>query len=111
MSKPFYYVIMNKGLEPDVAFYMAVLHEDAYENSSNIGNKVGFEMVEVPKEKNPHREAEIWVEEDKASPFYKSQKLAGCIELKGTQLTAARRKRPDLKGLKGVRAYLFFGRG
>jgi hypothetical protein len=111
MSKPFYYVVMNKGLEPDVAFYSAVLHEEAYENFDGIRSKVGFEMVEVSKDKNPHREAEIWVEEDKASPFYKSQKLAGCIELKGTQLTAARRKRPDLKGKKGVRAYLFFGRG
>jgi hypothetical protein len=111
MNRPFYYVIMSKGLEPDVAFYLAVLHEDAYENTAKISTKMGFEIVEVPKEKNPHREAEIWVEEDKDSPFYKSQKLAGCIELKGTQLTAARRKRPDLKGLKGVRAYLFFGRG
>jgi hypothetical protein len=111
MNRPFYYVIMSKGLEPDVAFYLAVLHEDAYENTAKISTKMGFEIVEVPKEKNPHREAEIWVEEDKDSPFYKSQKLAGCIELKGTQLTAARRKRPDLKGQKGVRAYLFFGRG
>ena len=111
MNNPFYYVIMSKGLEPDVAFYLAVLHEDAYENTAKISTKLGFEIVEVPKEKNPHREAEIWVEEDKTSPFYKSQELAGCIELKGTQLTAARRKRPDLKGQKGVRAYLFFGRG
>ena len=111
MSRPFYYVVMNKGLEPDVGFYSAFLHEEAFENFTGIRGKLGFEMIEVPKEKNPHREAEIWVEEDKASPFYKSQKLAGCIELKGTHLTAARRKRPDLKGLKGVRAYLFFGRG
>jgi hypothetical protein len=111
MSRPFYYVVMNKGLEPDVAFYTATLHEEAYENFEGIRNKVGFEMVKVDDGKNPHREAEIWAEEDKDSPFYKSQKLAGCIELKGTQLTAVRRRRPDLKGQKGVRAYLFFGRG
>jgi hypothetical protein len=108
--KTFYQIVMSKSLEPDVAFLQAQLYEEAFDNTEKIRTKKGFEMVNVPIEKNPEREAEIWVEEDKDSPFYKKNPLAGCIELKGKWLTGARRKRPDLKGQKNVKAYLFFGK-
>ena len=108
--KTFYQIVMNKALEADVAFLQAQLYEEAFDNTEKIRLKKGFEMVEVPINKNPEREAEIWVEEDKDSPFYKKNPLAGCIELKGKWLTGARRKRPDLKGQKNIRAYLFFGK-
>ena len=108
--KPFYQIVMGKGIGPDVAFYKAVLYEEAFDNTKRIRSKSGFEMIDVPINKNPEREAEIWVEEDKDSPFYKKNPLAGCVELKGKWLTAARRKRPDLKGQKNIKAYLFFGK-
>ena len=110
MTQTFYYLIMGKDYDAETAFNIAKLQEEAYGTTKGIRAKKSFEIVEGEKGKNPDRLAEIWVEEDKNSPFYKKDALAGCIELKGSQLTAARRKRPDLKGQKGIKAFLFFGK-
>lgn len=109
---PFYYTVMGKDYDADTAFYVAKLREEAYFSVNGIRKKKSFELVKIDpkKDKNPERLAEIWVEEDKNSPFYKKDAPAGCIELTGYQLTAARRKRPDLKGQKGIKAFLFFGK-
>jgi len=107
---PFYYTIMGKGIDAETAFQVAKLREEAFENIRGIRSKAEFELIETYEAQYPERLAEIWVEEDKNSPFYKLDAPAGCIELKGYHLTAARRKRPDLKGQKGIKAYLFFGK-
>lgn len=109
-GSPFYYIIMGRGIDADTAFQIAKLREEAFYSSHAIRKKKSFEVVEGEKDKNPERLAEIWVEEDKDSPFYKKDSPAGCIELKGYYLTAARRKRPDLRGQKGIKAFLFFGK-
>jgi len=110
MSEVFYYVVLGKKMDPETAFLVAKFQEDAYYNVNAIRKKKDFEIVEYKNDENPHKLAEIWVEEDKESPFYKTEYNAGCFELKGQYLTAARRKKPSLKGQKNIRAYLFFGK-
>ena len=108
--KEFYYVVMGKDLEPDAAFYKSILHETAFEAKEMVATKRTFKLVECPSGKNPHRLAEKWVEEDKKHWINEKNAPAGVIQLKRSFLTAARRKRPDLKGQKNINAYLIFGR-
>lgn len=77
---------------------------DAY--SGTIATTSGFVMVNTKG-----RRAATVVEEilDSDSHAVRKWGPAGCIELKGAAVKKLRDRQPDLKGKRGIRAFIFFG--
>ena len=103
-------VVIGKYKDAGEAF-RHVVKEARYYNghggyTGTIAEKDSFIMIELPPRKDPYK----YVNELMGSDHKVNDKWgpAGCIEIKGKRLKELR-ERNNLKGKRGIKAFLFFG--
>jgi hypothetical protein len=103
-------VVIGKYKDASEAFRYVVNEARYYHGhggyTGTIAEKGDFRMITLPPRKDPYKYADELMDSD--SQVNDKWGPANCIEIKGKRLKELR-ERNNLKGKRGIKAFLFFG--